>query len=149
MTRTRPNWDQYFLDIANVVRTRSDCERDQVGAVITIENRIVSTGYNGAPADMIGCEGCPRRTSAVAPGSNYDNCVALHAEANALLYARTDLRGATLYVTREPCIACAKLIIGSGVKTVVIPDEDGSPYRVMETVAGGWGREGNMALVGV
>jgi deoxycytidylate deaminase len=61
--------------------------------------------------------------SNVAPGSSYDNCVAVHAEANALIYCdRQDLVGATLYVTREPCYACDKLIQAAGVHAVVWPD---------------------------
>lgn len=118
---TRPGWDEYFLGIAKAVSTRSDCERDKVGAVIVDANRrIRATGYNGAPAKEPGCTTCPRRTSQVASGTNYDNCVAVHAEANALLYCdREDLINATIYITREPCYACSKLIQAAGVTRVV------------------------------
>lgn len=119
---TRPNWTSYFLTIAEAVALRSDCERSKVGAVVVKDRRIRSTGYNGAPAGKPGCESCPRRTSGVVPGSDYSNCVAVHAEANALLYCdRSDLIGATLYITREPCYACRKLIEGAGVSKVVTP----------------------------
>ena len=117
----RPPWDEYFLSIAEVVATRSDCIRDQVGAVVVGEDkRIRSTGYNGAPSGMAGCSSCPRAVSDVAPGSCYSNCVAIHAELNALLFCdREDLPGATLYVTRGPCYGCLKAIRASGVAKVV------------------------------
>ncbi len=77
---------------------------------------------------MPGCGSCPRRVASVVPGeTSYDDgpgrCVAIHAEANALLYCdREDLVGATLYITREPCYGCEKLIDASGVSEVVTPD---------------------------
>lgn len=127
----RPDWDTYFLDIARAVAARADCTRRLVGAVIVDQqHRIVATGYNGAPAGAPGCltaGACPRGQQgfdAVPPGSSYDtgpsSCIAVHAEANALLYAdghRT--RGATLYVTSEPCDGCARLIAGAGITRVV------------------------------
>lgn len=124
MATERPDWDEYFLGIARAVSVRSDCVRDQVGAVLVAgDGRIRATGYNGAPAGAPGCETCPRRTSGVAPGTDYSNCVAVHAEANALLYCdREDLPGSTLYVTRAPCYACSKLIAATGVARVVTPE---------------------------
>lgn len=120
----RPNWDAYFLNIARAVSLRSDCERSQVGAVVVdAERRIRSTGYNGAPAGRPGCRTCPRRLSGVEPGSDYTNCIAVHAEANALLYAdRDDLPGSTLYITREPCVDCTKLIAATGIVRIVTPE---------------------------
>ncbi|WP_190822043.1 deoxycytidylate deaminase [Saccharopolyspora pogona] len=124
---TRPSWDEYFIGIANAVAARSDCERSRVGAVVVKDRRIRGTGYNGAPAGKPGCLGCPRRNSAVEPGSDYDSgsgrCVAIHAEANALLYCdRQDLIGSTLYITRAPCYGCQKLIAAAGVARVVTPE---------------------------
>lgn len=124
---SRPDWDRYFLGIANAVAARADCERRRVGAVVVKDKRIRATGYNGAPAGSPGCSTCPRRTSQVLPGSSYDTgagvCVAIHAEANALLYCnREDLPGATLYITTDPCGGCLKLIRATGVKRVVWPD---------------------------
>lgn len=123
----RPDWDIYFMGIALAVSVRSDCERRKVGAVVVKDRRIRGTGYNGAPAGEPGCESCPRRTSGVCPGSSYDTgagaCVAVHAEANALLYCdREDLIGATLYLTDAPCEGCQKLIRGAGVTRVVWPE---------------------------
>lgn len=119
----RPDWDDYFMGIAHAVSRRSDCQRDRVGAVVVKVRRIRSTGYNGSPAGTPGCSDCPRRLSSVSPGSSYDNCVAIHAEANALIYCnREDLIDATLYVTRKPCYACEKLIMAAGITTIVYPE---------------------------
>lgn len=124
---SRPDWDAYFLGIADAVAARADCERRRVGAVVVKDRRIRATGYNGAPAGEPGCITCPRRTSNVSPGSSYDTgpgqCVSVHAEANALLYCdREDLRGSTLYITTNPCDGCLKLIRAAGVSRVVWPE---------------------------
>ena len=118
----RPSWSDYFLDIAVAIAKRSDCERDKVGAVIVKERRIRASGYNGSPAGYPGCKSCPRRTAPKGSTQSYDNCVALHAEQNAIIYCdRADMDGATIYVTRMPCITCMKLIMGSGIVTAVWP----------------------------
>ncbi|MGW0245105.1 deoxycytidylate deaminase [Nocardia goodfellowii] len=120
----RPGWDEYFLNIAESVACRSDCERDKVGAVIVQDRRIRGTGYNGAPSGHPGCAECPRRLSDCLPGSSYDNCTAIHAEANALLFCDlADRVGATIYITRKPCYACSKLIAGAGITRVVTPED--------------------------
>ncbi len=127
----RPNWDDYFLNIAYVVATRADCSRRQVGAVLVdSDNRIISTGYNGSPSGQPGCltdNACPRGASGVEPGSSYDTgpgaCISIHAEANALLYADPSRAiGATMYVTDTPCGGCTKLLAGMKIK-VVLPHE--------------------------
>lgn len=130
----RPTWDEYGLSLAEVVATRSDCVRSQVGAVVLApDHRVVGTGYNGAPAGMEGCSTCPRRVSNVAPLTAYDNCVAVHAEANVLLYTRReDLKGSTLYITRSPCQWCQKLIKASGIAQVVWQDGDGVHHLYMD-----------------
>lgn len=121
----RPSWDEYFLGIAQAVSLRADCTRRRVGAVIVVDGRIVSTGYNGAPAGAKGClsdGACPRGklTYEQQPANyGYNSCISIHAEGNALLYAYRDVRGATLYCTDEPCVDCAKLIKGAGIKEVV------------------------------
>lgn len=124
---SRPSFDEYFLDIARVVATRSDCERSKVGAVVVKDRRIRGTGYNGAPAGKPGCASCPRRTSGVVPGAPYDGsdsgrCVAVHAELNAAIHCdREDLIGATMYLTREPCNGCMKVIEAAGIVEVIWP----------------------------
>ena len=128
----RPTFDEYFLDMARTASTRSSCVRDKVGAVVVKDRRIRSTGYNDAPAGQPGCESCPRRTSDAKPGTNYDNCVAVHAEANALIFCdRSDLPGSTLYITRDPCYACTKLIAAAGITRIVTPSR-GSVYNYPE-----------------
>lgn len=125
---TRPGWDDYFLGIAGAVSLRADCSRRSVGAVVVRDNRIVSTGYNGSPPRGPSClrGDCPRASSSVPPGSSYDTgpgaCIAVHAEANAVLYAGRDgCVGSTLYVTAEPCEGCWKLIQASGLAYVLWP----------------------------
>lgn len=113
----RPGWDEYFLIIASAVSIRSDCLRDKVGAVITRDNRIIATGYNGAPAGMAGCADapCPRGYSGVPHEAPYDygegRCIALHAERNAILQiGLVACFGTTLYTTRKPCPDCEPLV---------------------------------------
>lgn len=123
----RPSWDDYFLGIADAVAARGECTRRQVGAVVVdVDHRIVSTGYNGAAPGAPSCldGACPRATSGVAAFSSYDTgpgaCIAVHAEANALLYAGVDgARGATLYLTCAPCDGCQRLINAAGIERVV------------------------------
>ncbi len=132
----RPDWDDYFFTLADVVATRADCRRRQVGAVLVgPDHRVLSTGYNGAPAGVPGCataNACPRGRRSleeVAPGSSYDTnsegaCIANHAEWNAIIYARPKVRaGATLYVNAEPCPQCAALIAAVGIVDVRVRPE--------------------------
>jgi dCMP deaminase len=132
VTPARPDWDTYFLEIAKAVALRADCTRSKVGAVVVREHRIMATGYNGYPAGSPGClsDGiCPRgqlSREELLPGSSYDSgpgvCGALHAEQNALLYCSYDQRqGATLYITRDPCEGCTKMLSGAGLSRVVTP----------------------------
>lgn len=119
----RPSWLGYFLRVADVISLRADCSRAKHGAVIVKKNRIVATGYNGSPAGTPGCltDGlCPRANSGVPSLSGYDNCISVHAEANALLYADRDkCEGATMYVTGKPCAWCDRLMEGAGIERVV------------------------------
>ena len=132
--KSRPDWDEYFLNIALAVSQRADCRRRAVGCVIVDEqHRIVATGYNGAPSGDVGCleGGCPRGLltyEEIEASSGYDTgpgrCISNHAEANALLYAGRMVRGCTAYVTDEPCPTCAKLLRGAGIERVVVPKRD-------------------------
>lgn len=126
---TRIGWDWYFIGIAESVAVRADCRRRQHGAVIVRDNRIVATGYNGAPAGKPGClsGACPRGLLSydeVASLSSYDDgpgqCIAVHAEVNALLYAdHASTVGATMYITGQPCSPCAKILGGAQLARVV------------------------------
>lgn len=119
----RPSWDTYFLTIARAVAARADCRRAQHGAVITRHNRIIATGYNGSPSGGASCLAgeCPRGLLSgdelAHNSADYSNCVALHAEQNAIAYARE--RGDTIYITGAPCDMCGKLIKAAGIGRVV------------------------------
>src|SRR5919204_5958156 len=100
----RPSWDEYFMQIARDVSTRATCNRRLVGAVVVLERRILSTGYNGAPHGLPHCTevGCK-----IVDG----HCIrTLHAEQNAIVHGAlygVSLKGSTLYVTCQPCNNCA------------------------------------------
>ncbi|HAZ37673.1 MAG TPA: cytidine deaminase [Clostridiaceae bacterium] len=128
----RPNWDDYFMEIAEVIKKRSTCIRRQVGAVIVKDNRILTTGYNGVPPKMQHCTeaGCLREKLKVPSGQRHELCRALHAEQNAVIQAAKNgiaIDGSTIYITTQPCIICAKILIASGIKKIVYngeyPDE--------------------------
>lgn len=130
----RVSWDQYFLDLATTTATRATCSRRKHGAVIVQDRRIVATGYNGGPSGYGHCEdgACPRALSNAAQGHGYDTCIAIHAEANALLFSSPEERdGATLYCTGAPCFGCAKLLSNSGISEVVA---SGGRYEGWERV---------------
>jgi dCMP deaminase len=122
----RSSWDETWMNVADAIAARSRCVNRQVGAVIvTRENRPMAVGYNGPPANLFVtgeyCDSfCPRGGS-VNRGASYSNCVSVHAEVNALLFAdRRDYEGGTIYVTSPPCWDCAKVVANSGVSRVVL-----------------------------
>lgn len=118
----RRSWDDYFLELASTTSTRATCSRRRHGAVLVQERRIVATGYNGGPSGYPHCDegACPRASSDAPQGHDYGECIAIHAEANALLFSSPEeRRGASLYCTGAPCFGCAKLIANSGVGEVV------------------------------
>ncbi len=128
----RPSWDEYFMEIARVVATRSTCLRRKVGAAIVKDNRILATGYNGAPAGLTHCLeiGCLREQMGIPSGQRHELCRALHAEQNAIIQAAvhgTAIQGSIIYVTNQPCVMCCKMIINAGIKKVIFagdyPDE--------------------------
>lgn len=115
----------------------STCSKRQYLAVIVSpEGRIVGTGYNGSPPGMGHCNDghCPRMQAGSAPGSSYDNCIAVHAEQNAIMWSDVNARQrGTLYVNGPPCMTCARLIAGSGVNRLVyIPDDSYTGWPEVE-----------------
>jgi len=131
----RPSWDEYFMEVAEVVRKRSTCMRRQVGAVIVKDNRILSTGYNGAPKGLRHCEevGCTRANYNVPSGERHELCRGLHAEQNAIIQAAvfgTAIEGATIYTTLSPCVLCTKMIINSGIKRIVLREQYNDPLAI-------------------
>ena len=133
---TRPTWDQYWLRIAHDVASRGTCLRRKVGAVlVTKDNRILSTGYNGKASELPNCNGSIKdiKLATIYPnacsgafsksGTNLDGCQALHAEQNALLYC-SDVRNIhTCYVTCSSCVSCLKMLLGTGCQRIVFAEE--------------------------
>ena len=128
----RPDWDDYFMEMAEVARKRSTCLRRAVGAIIVKDHRILTTGYNGVPGGIEHCSvrGCLRDEMNVPSGERHELCRGVHAEQNAIVqaaYLGVSIDGATLYCTNQPCILCAKMIINAGIERIVVkegyPDE--------------------------
>jgi len=98
--------------------------RRQVGTVLVKDNRVLATGYNGAPSQLPHCYdvGCLREKMGVPPGERHELCRGLHAEQNALIqaaYHGVSVRGAVLYSTHFPCVICTKMLINAGIKKVI------------------------------
>jgi dCMP deaminase len=112
----RPSWDDYFMGITFQVARRSTCDRARVGAIIVKDRRILTTGYNGSPAGLPHCD-------EVGHLMVNGHCVrTLHAEQNAIIQAAlhgVGVAGSTMYVTHQPCLTCAKMIINAGIRRVV------------------------------
>jgi len=128
----RPSWDDYFMSIVELVKTRSTCLRRQVGALIVKDKRILASGYNGAPVGCKHCEkvGCLREKLGIPSGQRHEICRATHAEQNAIAqaaYSGVSIKDSTMYVTTQPCVLCAKLAINAGITKIVFkgdyPDE--------------------------
>ena len=120
----RPTKDQYFMAIAEVVKTRSPDPKTQVGAVLVDCNyRLVSTGFNGSPSgfDDESLDWLDRP-------SVYPICI--HAEMNAILYASSRYENSILYVTLSPCSECIKLVASAGISKVIFKNK----YRDFDTV---------------
>ncbi len=120
----RPAWDDYFMEITGVVSRRSTCLRRQVGAIIVLDNRILATGYNGAPSGMRHCleTGCLREKQGIPSGERHELCRGLHAEQNAILQAAVhgiSIAGGVFYVTHQPCVLCAKMMANARISKVV------------------------------
>lgn len=120
----RPGWDEYFMRVALVVSSRSNCVKRKVAAVVTLDRRIISTGYNGTPRGVRNCNegGCPRCNSFGRGGADLGECVCSHGEENAITqaaYHGVPLKGATIYTTFCPCLLCTKMIINAGIVEVV------------------------------
>lgn len=124
----RLTFDEFYLEIAKTSSLRADCTRSKVGAVLVSPDHRVSIGYNGAPSGSPGClteNACPRGrlsySELPALDGNYSqNCIAIHAERNAILRSDPSIRkGSTLYVTRSPCRDCQLFALANGVARFV------------------------------
>lgn len=132
---SRPGWDTYFLEIALLVAKRSTCLRRKVGALVVKDRRILATGYNGTPSGIRHCAqtGCLRDKLKIPSGERHELCRGLHAEQNVLLQASlhgVSLKDSVLYVTNQPCLICAKMIINAGIKEVVMADHYPDPMAL-------------------
>ena len=112
MDEKRIDWNEYFMNIAGQVATRSTCDRKHVGAVIVRDRTILSTGYNGSLRGALHCDDA---------GHDMENghCVrTVHAEANAVAQAAKHgirIDASEIYVTASPCLTCFKLIVNAGI----------------------------------
>ncbi len=133
--KKRPDWNTYFLQIAHLVSSRSTCIRRAVGAVITKDNRILATGYNGSPENIPHCEeaGCLRQQLGIPSGERHEICRGLHAEQNAIVQAAVygaSVKDATVYVTCQPCVVCAKMIINAKIRKVIFEGDYPDPLAM-------------------
>jgi dCMP deaminase len=136
----RPDWDHYFMDIAETVKSRSSCMSPKKGAIIVRDKQILSTGYNGTPRKVKhctagSCKRCSLRHQGRIKSADYTSaiCICAHAEENAIVQAAhtgISTKGATIYTTFTPCNMCARMIINAGIKEVVAkvsyPDDTGT-----------------------
>ncbi len=141
--QTRPDWTTYFLNIASAVGQRATCLRRRYGAIIVKDKIIISTGYNGAPrgeANCIDTGRCERERLHVPKGQNYELCVAVHAEQNAIINADpVKMEGATIYIvgynadgtlaSGKPCLLCRRMLRNAKLAEVVYYDTDGQVVR--------------------
>ena len=120
----RPSNDEYFMEMAQLVSSRSTCLRRKVGAVIVKDKRVLSTGYNGSPKGTKHCEelGCIRVKMNVPSGTRHELCRGVHAEQNAVTqaaYFGVSVDGASIYTTTYPCSMCAKILINAGIREII------------------------------
>ena len=136
-TASRPSWDEYFMEMAELTATRSTC-------VIVKNKHIIATGYNGAPKGLAHCGelgGCLREKLGVPSGERHELCRALHAEQNAIIQAATlgeSVEGASIYITHQPCVICSKMIINAGIDKIVV--KEGYPDELAEELLGEAGK---------
>jgi dCMP deaminase len=142
----RPAWDDYFIEIAKVVSSRSTCLRRRYGAVIVKDNVIISTGYNGAPRGSSNCVDtgkCRRKELNVPAGERYELCEAVHAEQNAIINGSPErMKDSTIYIAGfeedgsaaegKPCLLCKRMILNAQLAQVVYLSKDGGLIRIAD-----------------
>ena len=127
-TDNRISWDEYFMEMAELTARRSTCLRRHVGAVIVKDRLVIATGYNGSPRGLSHCGdrgGCLREKLQIPSGQRHELCRAVHAEQNAIIQAATlgqSIEGGTIYITNQPCVVCAKMIVNAGISRIVVRD---------------------------
>lgn len=144
----RPDWDEYFLNIAEEVGKRSTCLRRRYGAIIVKDRIIVSTGYNGAPRGEDNCIDtgiCERERLHIPKGERYELCVSVHGEANAIINADPlKMQGATIYIVGRnvadesyasgaPCLMCRRMIKNAQIAKIIYRETDGGiVYKTLD-----------------
>jgi len=145
----RPTWDEYFLQIAQVVAKRSTCLRRVYGSVIVKDKIIISTGFNGSARGEVNCVDlgeCVREKLKVPKGERYELCVAVHAEQNAIINGDpVKMKNATIYTvgfnfdgtiaSGEPCLMCARMIKNAMIEKVVYLDKNGQIKYIVKYCA--------------
>ena len=140
----RPDWDNYFIEIAKVVSSRSTCLRRKYGAVIVKDKVIISTGYNGSPRGMENCVDtgtCTRKDMNIPSGERYELCEAVHAEQNAIINGPPErMNGSTIYIAGfeedksfaagRPCKLCDRMIRNAQITEVVYLDNNGELEKI-------------------
>src|SRR4030066_2160701 len=140
----RPDWDNYFIEIAKVVSSRSPCLRRKYGAVIVKDRVIISTGYNGSPRGIANCIDtgkCTRQELNIPSGERNELCEAVHAEQNAIINAPPErMKGASIYIAGfeedksfangRPCKLCERMIRNSQITDVVYLKNDGNLEKI-------------------
>lgn len=128
----RPTWEEYFKQMAKYAATRSTCLRRQVGAIAVMGNRIIATGYNGAPPNVTHCSerGCLRQKLNIPSGERHEVCYAMHAEQNLIVQCAQNglsMKDSTVFCTTKPCFICTKMLYSVGIKSIYwdgdYPDE--------------------------
>ena len=138
-------WDKRFMEMASVIASWASCYQAErkIGAVIVKDKRIMTTGYNGAPAGVKTCVErgeCLRRKMNIPSGTHHEICYAVHAEQNAIIQAArlgVSIAGATLYCTHQPCVLCAKMIVNAGIVRVVYREGYPDDFSVQMLTEGG------------
>jgi dCMP deaminase len=116
----RPSWDEYFVDMVDVIGSRATCDKSGSGCVVTHDNRIISTGYTGSVSGLPHCNDVGHDMKAGLCART------IHAEHNAMSQALKfgiSLEGATMYCKIKPCPACAKMAKSLGVKRIVVKEK--------------------------
>ena len=118
------NKDKTYMDYAIKLSTKANCIKGQVGAILVKNNKIIAEGVNNVPKGIKPCteETCIRKKLKLKSGENQELCFVVHAEQNAILDAlkkKEDITKSTLYVTKQPCIICAKMLINAGIKKII------------------------------
>lgn len=120
----RPNWNEYFFEMASLVAKRSTCLRRKVGAIAVLDKRILATGYNGPVSGDAHCVdiGCLREKLQIPSGERHELCSGVHAEQNVIIQAAMygiPIKGATLYCTHKPCSICDKMLRNCGITKIL------------------------------